>query len=201
MAQTSITVYPMKLINNDAGKLEIIMGCMFSGKSSSLINRIRQHQILDRNILVINHLSDTRYDDAGGCVTSHDKVKVQAESCDILMPLLHRPDYELIDTIFVEEAQFFSDLYEFVLTAVERDGKHIVVSGLDGDYMRKPYQHIMNLIPYADVVEKRNALCVECKDGTIASFSKRIANIDNHQRHMVGAKDSYIPVCRWHYNN
>lgn len=193
-------VNPMKDLHANAGKLEMIIGPMYSGKSSSLIHRIRQYRVIGQTVLVINHSCNARYTDAS-FVSSHDKVTVDAVNSECLMPLLGEDAINIveIDVICIEEAQFFEDLYEFVILCVERYGKHIIVSGLDGDFNRKPFRQVLDLIPLSDIVERRNALCITCKDGTLASFSKRIVNVAD--RVLVGSDDKYIPVCRYHYHN
>lgn len=187
----------MKSFNNNAGKLEIILGCMFSGKSSMMLNKVRQHLILGEQVMLINHASDVRY--AHGAITTHDKIQMGAICVESLMPIIDTTNYNQARIVCIEEAQFFVDLEEFVVKAVEDDHKHVILCGLDGDFHRKPFMNIISLIPMADVVEKLNALCIKCKDGTLASFSKRI--IDNQERHLVGSNGMYIPVCRYHYKN
>lgn len=187
----------MNQLHYFSGKLELIIGCMFSGKSTSLLNRERQHKLLGRKILIVNHSCDNRYGE--NIVASHDMVSTSALSIPALKQLKQLDTYKDTDILMIEEAQFFPDLYEFVLQAVERDRKHVIVSGLDGDYQRQPYEQILHLIPIADIVERRNALCIECKDGTLASFSKRV--VHHEERVLVGSQKEYIPVCRYHYND
>jgi thymidine kinase len=187
----------MNRLHHFSGKLELIIGCMFSGKSTCLLNLERQHKLLGHKILVVNHSSDTRYGE--NIISSHDMISSSALSISSLIQLKTLDNYKQIDIFMIEEAQFFDDLYEFVLDAVEKDRKHIIVSGLDGDYKRQPYEQILRLIPIADVVERRNALCIKCRDGTLASFSKRV--IDRNERQLVGSQKEYIPVCRFHYHN
>lgn len=185
----------MNRLHPKSGKLEMILGCMFSGKSSELINRVRQHKILGRNVLVVNHISDNRY--AEDSVSSHDHTTLDALCLNALTCIWEMQEYQLLDVIFINEAQFFEDLHRFVSRSVDEDKKHVILCGLDGDYNRMPFSQITELIPFADVVEKRSALCIQCRDGTIASFSKRIINSD--QRQLIGHTDTYIPVCRFHY--
>ena len=185
----------MQRLNENVGKLELILGCMYSGKSTALINKRRQYELLGKTTFAINHSYDDRYGTFAIC--SHDRATTDAFTSDELMPLLSCDRYKRADILLIEEAQFFADLYEFVEHAVEKDDKHVIISGLDGDYRRRPYDQLMRLIPLADVVERRNALCIECKDGTLASFSKRI--VENDDSVLVGANDAYIPVCRYHY--
>lgn len=184
-----------KSFNEKSGVLELVIGPMFSGKSTSLMNKIRQHQILQRNVLVLKHSSDQRY--SAECIASHDFVVTNATSTTHLKDVYDTSSYKNASSIFIEEAQFFDDLHEFVQRAVEDHGKHVVVVGLDGDYERVPYMQVLSLIPLADSVERRNSLCVKCMDGTLASFSQRI--VPSNERHVVGGTDKYIPVCRYHY--
>jgi len=182
-----------------SGTLEMIVGCMFSGKSSELIQRIRLHRIIGHEVMVVNHVSNKRYaEDAGGAVSSHDHDHLSAVGAERLYDIVPTEAYAKAQVIFVEEAQFFDDLYGFVRESVGSHGKHLVVSGLDGDYNREPYRQVVDLIPFADVVIKKTALCVRCKDGTVASFSKR--TVANDDRNLVGGSDAYIPVCRFHYD-
>lgn len=184
-------------MNNNSGRLEMIIGCMYSSKSSTIISRIRQHKILGKNIIVVNHKSDDRYTSKSIC--SHDNVIIEAHMCDKLSEVLEMKDYLNAHTIFIEEAQFFNDLYDIVYHIIENDNKHVILCGLDGDFQRQPFQQVLNLIPLADIVERKNALCIVCRDGTMASFSKRIGN--EEERNIIGGIDKYMPVCRYHYNN
>jgi thymidine kinase len=81
---------------------------------------------------------------------------------------------------------------------VEKHKKHVIVSGLDGTYERKPFIEVLKLIPIADEVIRLNALCIRCCNGTLASFSKRIVQDTNIE--LVGGTESYIPVCRSCFN-
>jgi thymidine kinase len=187
----------MKVLNHNSGILELIIGGMMSGKSSSLLNKIRQHKLLDRNVLVINHVSDVRYKKEGVC--SHDNIHIEGIMLETLNDIYNLESYKTSDTIFIEEAQFFTDLYDVVYQMVEKDKKYVVVCGLDGDYERKPFQQVIDLIPLSDIVERKNAFCIKCKDGTLASFSKRLHH--STLRNIVGGIDKYVPVCRYHYHN
>lgn len=178
-----------------SGCLEMIVGCMFSGKSSELIRRIRQHRILGSAMLLVHHQSDSRYDSTA--IVSHDLVRERSHSYSRLEDVRMHPQYERSKVVFIEEAQFFADLYNEVVRMVDIDGKHVVLCGLDGDYQRQPFEQITRLIPFAESVMKCSALCSLCKDGTPGVFSKRIA--PSTQREFVGGINEYIPVCRKHY--
>jgi len=183
------------------GRLDLIIGCMFSSKSTEVIHRIRKHRVIGSRLLIINHASDTRYvageTSCDHFVVSHDREREAAIALESLSGMFDHPDYAAADVIFIEEAQFFSDLYEAVFRAVEVDAKHLVVAGLDGDYKRQPFDTI-RLIPLADKVDKLTALCAVCKDGTPGIFSKRLESVDSDDRVVIGGAGTYIPVCRRH---
>ena len=179
-------------------KLEIIIGCMFSGKTTELIKRIRTANILFKNdIMIINHKNDDRYS-MKSYVCSHDKEAIDAIPVLELTPLLFTTEFQDAKAIFIDEAQFFDDLYEFVMEALNTN-KWIVVCGLDGDFQRKPFGEILNLIPLADSLCKLSALCTKCCDGTPAIFSQRKSIVQG--RVLIGSENDYEPVCRTHYEN
>lgn len=180
-------------------KLDIVMGCMFSGKTTELLNRIRKARLIyPSSVLVINNRMDLRYDESGN-VCSHDKQNIHAKSVTSLRSVFESDDYENASVIFVDEAQFFDDLKEFVLKAVEEDGKWVTVCGLDGDFQRNKFGQLIDLIPYADTVCKTTALCMTCKDGTPGLFSARSKTCENTDQVLVGETDTYLPLCRKHY--
>ena len=159
-------------------------------------------------MMAVNHISDTRYDnsdtrydnsinDSQTRITSHNLDTERALSTDNLMSLMETDMYVNAQVIFIEEGQFFKDLYMFVKKAVDDDKKHIVVCGLDGDFQREPIGQILNLVPIADKVDRFQALCAVCKNGKSAAFSKRLSS--NKEQDLVGGQADYIPVCRYHY--
>jgi thymidine kinase len=117
-----------------------------------------------------------------------------------LMDVLAWPEFAAATAIVVDEAQFFVDcLIPFVRAAVDRAGKHVVVVGLDGDAEQRPFGDVLPLIPHADYVEKKTALCRSCGDGTPAIFTRALAVRDAQVA--VGGAEMYEPVCRKHYTS
>ena len=108
--------------------------------------------------------------------------------------------WSAIQSIAIDEAQFFPDLVEFCATAADHDGKVVYVAGLDGDFKRQPFplngqSPMMQLVPLADCVDKYLAKCRYCmKD---APFTLR--TIQDERSVLVGGADMYVPVCRKHY--
>ena len=179
-----------------SGKLELIIGPMFSGKSTELIRRIRLLQKIDKKVLVTKPLIDTRYEQDK--ITSHNYEFVE---CKVLSRLDEICDDDILnyDTIIVDEGQFFPDLVNTITRWVNNYSVNIIVGGLDGDFKRKPIGQILDLIPMADKCVKLNSLCNICKDGTEAPFSFRLVKSNNIV--LVGGSESYIPVCRKHFIN
>lgn len=175
-------------------RLDLIIGCMFSGKSTELIKRIRANRLLDRKILCITHESDQRY--GYNVIASHAKDSETAINVDNL-DHIETSMVRACDLICIEEAHFFKELKPFVIKLVEEMGKHVIVCGLDGTFERKPFYNILELIPFADDVMHTKALCLCCKDGTPATFSARLTNDRNEL--VVGGSESYASVCRFHF--
>jgi thymidine kinase len=181
--------------------LELLLGPMFAGKSSALLSIVRRHRALGWSVCVITHSCDIRY--GADHVVNHDQQRCPAIATAALMPLLEHPDYQQSRLVVVEEAQFFADLVPFVTKAVDTDGKHVVVVGLDGDAERKPFGRILDLVPLADRITKLTAMCKLCSDGTPAIFTFAAAHDAVEAaaagEACVGAADKYIPMCRKHY--
>tara|TARA_B100001094_G_C18045911_1_gene727415 strand:+ start:219 stop:758 length:540 start_codon:yes stop_codon:yes gene_type:complete len=171
--------------------LKLIVGCMYSGKSSEIIREARRLQSIEKQVLLINHTLDVRY--ANDSVCSHDKIKLDSLSLQNLMEI---PDSLLQDYeyIIIDESQFFADLYEFVTENVDEHKRHLIVVGLNGDSDRQTFGDIYKLYPMADDILLLKALCCICKDGTDALFSKKI--VDSTGQTDVGSSDKYIAVCR-----
>lgn len=175
-------------------RVEIILGCMFSGKSTELLRRCNRYRAIGKNIILINHVVDTRTDSS---IKTHDGTKNEAIKLTNLMSLIQDKQYRNIlyesSVIGIDEAQFFDDLVEFVL-AIERLNKIVIIAGLDGDSNRQPFGQILQCIPLCDTVVKLTAMDMVKKDGSAAIFTKRV-NQDK-QTVLVGAEESYQAVSR-----
>ena len=193
--------------------LEIILGCMYSGKTSKLVEIYKQCQFCNIPVAVINHSIDKRYDD--NLLSTHDKVMIPCIQTNKLIDVWYYNNInnddnhdtthlkflddsvKLInaDVILINEGQFFDDLYPAVKHMLQH-GKQIYIGGLDGDFERKRFGQILDLIPLCDKVTKLTSLCSLCKNGTLGIFSKRITS--EKEQTVVGS-DNYIPVCRHCY--
>jgi thymidine kinase len=185
-------------MTNQNGKLELIVGNMFSGKTSELIRRLNREKSINKKIMVINFAGDNRY--SSDSIATHDQNKVKCLKVSKLSAIPNQMinDY---DSFFIDEGQFFTDLYSYVMTLVEVYHKHVVISGLDGDADRKMFGDLIKLIPICDTVDKLRAYCNKCNDGTYAPFTKRINTTRSCEVVDIGGSDKYIPVCRFHFNS
>jgi thymidine kinase len=197
-------------MNRENGYLEIILGSMYSKKTTTLINIYNQCTFCNIPVAVINHSYDTRYHDT--LLSTHDK---QMIPCIQTSNITNIWDYNSVDksftqnaqyhlqlrlakVILINEAQFFEkdDIYNCVFSMLENN-KKVYVCGLDGDFQRKKFGHILDLIPLCDKVTKLTSLCSVCKDGTPGIFTSRLTS--EKMQTLIGS-DNYIPVCRKCYS-
>ena len=181
--------------NSSTGYLELILGPMFSGKTSRIVEIYKQCEFCNISVVVINHTIDNRYDDE--LLSTHDKVKIPCIKTERLSyvwsdsiniePKIHVDERDLnsiphvqqknkvatSDVILINEGQFFEDLYEVVVEMLKQN-KKIYICGLDGDFERKKFGQILDLIPLCDKVTKLTSLCSLCKNGTPGIFSMRL---------------------------
>jgi thymidine kinase len=187
--------------------LRVVVGPMFAGKTSEIQSVVRRYTCLGRQVLVLTADIDNRYQtgDVVSAVVSHDRTAVPARAVAVaggLRGVPSWPEFAAATAVVVDEAQFFVDcLVPFVQEAVGA-GKHVVVVGLDGDARQRPFGDVLALIPLADSVEKKTALCRHCGDGTPAIFTRRFT-VDasgGATQVAVGGADMYEPVCRRHFS-
>lgn len=177
--------------------LELIIGPMFSGKTSKLLDLYKQCKFCNITVLTINHCSDVRYDEH--MMSTHDNNMIECHQLQLLTNIWSDPletIYKNAQVILINEGQFFPDLYETVIKMLD-DNKKVYIAGLDGDFQRKKFGNILDLIPLCDKVTKLVSLCSICKNGTVAIFSKRLTN--ETEQTIIGT-NNYVPVCRICYN-
>ena len=194
----------MTTSSKSAGYLELIIGPMYSGKTSKLLEIYKQCKFCNIGVSIINHSIDNRYHDT--MVSSHDKIMAPCIQTTKLNDVWDYKDLDshfnensdrhiklrTSDVILINEGQFFEDLYEVVVDMLKFN-KRVYICGLDSDFERKKFGQILDLIPLCDKVNKLTSLCSQCKDGTPGIFSMRLTS--EKQQTLVGS-DNYIPVCR-----
>ena len=179
------------------GELHLILGPMFAGKTTSLINKANDISndiinIVNKDeILVINHSSDIRYSE-NTFITTHDNIKIPCISMSLLSSI-YEHNIISIKYIFINEGQFFIDLFDIIKELLFKYKIKIYICGLDGDYKQAPFQKckLLDLIPFSSTIIKLNANCTYCKNK--APFTKRIIN--SNDIFLVGGAESYQPVC------
>ena len=182
---------------NDTGYLEIILGPMWSGKTTELVKLYNKFKFCDINILTINYLHDTRYSENN--ISTHDKISIpclMVENLKDISDILNDKLTEIFNesqVILINEGQFFKDINEWVDIAVNKYNKHIYICGLDGDSNQNKFGNILDLIPKADNIVKLSSICAICKNGTPAPFTIRLSN---ETTQVVIGVNNYKPVCR-----
>jgi thymidine kinase len=173
--------------------LSIIMGNMFSGKTSELIRRLKRLKVIGKKILVVNSSKDTRCPDE--VLKTHDNVKFNCYKTHDLFDLMDVSEFYDADIIAIDEAQFFPRLKKFVECCLLSE-KSIILAGLDADSFQRKFGELIDCIPLACDVTKLSALCMHCNDGTPGPFTKRI--VDDKTLELIGGSDMYEAVCRNH---
>lgn len=178
--------------------LDIVMGPMFSGKSTYALSYIRRQRAIGKIVLVIKPNIDVRYS-VDDVLVTHDKEQIPCSiwNTDIRLQLTEAS--KQADCIVFEEAQFFRGLANFVEQLINEENKNVLIVGLDGDAYQRPFGEIFQCIPWATHVTKLNALCRICKDGTLAPYSRRMT--ENPNQIDVGGSDKYEAVCLRHLRN
>ena len=128
-----------------AGYLELILGPMFSGKTTRLIERYRAYTYIGKSVVVVNYSLDRRY--SSTMLSSHDRVQIPCIFADSLMETANMNMVIDADVVLINEGQFFADLVPAVHMMINQHRKHVYVCGLDGDFRRERFGTILDLIP------------------------------------------------------
>lgn len=165
---------------------------MFSGKTSELLKRYADST---KPKLLVNHISDSRYNSESN-VTSHTLQTCNSLAIACLEQLRNYAEYKNAEEIFIDEAQFFEELRDTVLIMVDKDRKHVTLSGLNGDFMRRPLGQLNQLLSYADTCVLLRARCSRCDREALFSYKK-----DERNMTIQVSAAQYLPLCRDHYLN
>lgn len=177
---------------NRRGRIEVICGSMFSGKTEELIRRLKRAKFARQNVEIFKPAVDTRYSTAD--VVSHDSNSIQSTPIDSSANLVLMSSD--IDVVGIDEAQFFDDGIVDVCNLLADSGIRVIVAGLDMDFKGRPFGPMPALCAIADEVTKVHAICVRC--GNLAYLSHR--TIDSDKQVLLGEKMEYEPLCRKCYN-
>ena len=172
----------------ETGWIEVIAGCMFSGKTEELIRRLRRAQIAKQNIKIFKPKIDNRYSTTA--IVSHsDQFLPSILISDINEILEHSSSAHVIG---IDEAQFFSNEIVDICNKLANEGKRVIVAGLDQDYRGVPFEPMPHLLAIAEYITKTLAICVVC--GNPADKTQR--KTKSSERVIVGASDIYEARCR-----
>jgi thymidine kinase len=172
----------------NTGWIEVVAGCMFSGKTEELIRRMRRAQIARQKIAIFKPRIDNRY--SASHIVSHSEQSLSSTVVDSAAEILAlAKDAQVVG---IDEGQFFANDLVDVCEQLANSGKRVIVAGLDQDYRGKPFEPIPQLLAVAEYITKTLAICVIC--GNPADRTQRTSS--SHERVVVGAKDVYEARCR-----
>mgnify|MGYP000973723407 CR=1 FL=1 len=170
------------------GRIEVVCGSMFSGKTEELIRRMKRAKFARQSVVIFKPAIDTRYSEED--VVSHDKNSIPSTPIDSSGSILLLSSG--IDVVGIDEAQFLDDGLISVCNDLANRGIRVIVAGLDMDYKGIPFGPMPGLCAIADEVTKVHAICVKC--GNLAYVSHRLVADD--KRVLLGEQAEYEPLCR-----
>lgn len=174
------------------GSINLILGCMWSGKTGELIRRYNRHTIGGRKCIMIKYKNDTRYDSE--MVVTHDGIKVNAIIADCLEQV--NDAVQEYDVVCVDEVQFYKDAHIYA-DKWANQGKIVEACGLNGTFNRTEFPIISKLIPMAENISFLKAVCINT--GNDATFSKINIQVDANVTEVIGSDDKYKAVDRKTY--
>jgi thymidine kinase len=175
-------------VPRNTGWIEVICGCMFSGKTEELIRRLRRAEIAKQKVAVFKPKIDTRYSPEH--IVSHSEQALVSQVVDDASDIPERAgDAQVIG---IDEGQFFKLNLVDICEQLANEGKRVIVAGLDQDYRGKPFEPMPQLLAVAEYITKTLAICVVC--GNPADRTQRTTH--QQDRVLVGAKDIYEARCR-----
>lgn len=179
------------------GRIEVVCGSMFSGKTEELIRRIKRATFARQRVVIFKPQIDTRYSEEE--VVSHDRnavmsvpLSTSAEILDYLSSHATSTDGYDFDVVGIDEAQFFGMDLVAVCNQLANNGVRVIIAGLDMDFQCTPFGPIPALCAVADEVTKVHAICVKC--GALAYVSHRLVHDQNQV--LIGEQTEYEPLCR-----
>lgn len=178
-------------VPHNAGWIEVVAGCMFSGKTEELIRRLRRAKFAKLKVKIFKPKIDDRYSTSE--IVSHSDQSLPSTMIENSNEILSLIDDA--DIIGIDEAQFFDDNIVKVVIQLAAMGKRVIVAGLDMDYKGEPFGPMPTLLAIAEYVTKPKAICIVC--GSPATMTQR--NTDSKEQVDVGATDKYEARCRKHH--
>ena len=179
----------MDIITGNIGWIEVICGPMFSGKSEELIRRLRRAMIARKRVEVFKPTIDDRY--SNDEIVSHGDLRLRSEVVANAGEIVDRIDWRA-EVVGVDEANFMGPQLVEVAQRLADSGKQVIISGLDTDYLGRPFAPVPDLLAHAESITKTLAICVRC--GNPAKHTQRLRG--SEELIVVGASDMYEARCR-----
>ena len=177
------------------GKIELIIGPMFSGKTTEMFLRVQRYVHAGGHPLIIRFSGDNRYEGGRkGLATSHDNMSMTAVSLPSAGLGPYIPGLKDATVVGIDEGQFFDNLSEFC-EYLAQQGKTVIVAALDSTSERTKFKETLNLIPKCEKLNKLQGVCISCQEP--ASFSRKI--VPTHDPNSIidiGGDDKYVCTCR-----
>ncbi len=170
------------------GWIEVVTGCMFSGKTEELIRRLVRARYAKQEVLIFKPALDVRYSEEE--IVSHSKMRLSArrvEKADDIWK--HGRGTKVVG---IDEAQFFGPEVVPVVESLANGGSRVIVAGLDQDFRGQPFEPMPTLMALAEYVTKQHAICMKC--GNPADRSQRLVN--RAERVLLGETEAYEARCR-----
>src|SRR4029453_17292216 len=172
-----------------SGWIQVIPGTMFRGKSEEPIRRLRRAQIARQRVQIFKPAIDDRYSSAE--IVSHSEMKIPSENVGNSRQLAERVRADT-EVVGIDEGQFFDAELPAVCAELARQGKRVIVAGLDQDYLGKPFEPMPQLLATAEYIKKTRAICMVC--GNPANHTQRL--VVSSDRVLLGAQGTYEARCR-----
>jgi thymidine kinase len=179
----------MDLVKGNMGWIEVIVGPMFSGKSEELIRRLRRAEIARKKVQIFKPAIDVRYSTNG--IVSHSGLEIASDPVKDADEIINRV-HLLTEVIGIDEGQFLGENLVDVAQKLAGAGKRVIVSGLEMDYLGRPFEPMPQLLTVAEEITKLLAICIRC--GNPAVHTQRLVHSD--ELIVVGAKGMYEARCR-----
>jgi thymidine kinase len=172
-----------------SGKIEVVVGCMFSGKTEELIRRVRRAHLAKQRVQVFKPTIDVRYSEDE--VASHSSQRIPSTTVSRAQEILEKLD-DSTRVVGIDEGQFFDEAIVDVVNKLANRGLRVIVAGLDMDWKGEPFNHMPALMAVAEEVIKQHAVCMSC--GEPATRTQRLRGTDG--KIQVGAAEAYEARCR-----
>lgn len=175
------------------GWIEVIVGCMFSGKTEELIKQMHRAEYARQPYQVFKPRIDARYSEDH--VASHNQTLKKATPIEKAEELLNLVEART-QVVGIDEGQFFGPELVDIVASLADAGKRVVIAGLDTDWRGRPFGPMPDLMATAEVVHKQYAICMAC--GEPATRTQRLVSARDDI--LVGSTEAYEARCRMHFD-